>query len=286
MEKPKPPEDPAILSTKMPPPAPSPAPAPAAAKKEKKKEGGENSGPMVYDNFKAPSENKSTNNADRHNNDTFNEGKSPRQTSRPNRGVGGNGGDQQGRNRNRQTTRSRNNPNQNRVSNGGEQQQSTGNNYQIGDARGLANRRTRGGQKGSEPQVGSDFDFTATSLTVSNPSSSDDEGSEVVVKEYNKDSFFDDLSNDASDKLAGINNRLRGAKEREVNMEAFGAISLTGNRRRGGGRGRGRGGERRGGRGNGGRGGGRGRGGYRGNYRYRNSDGMPKKQNGGGGGQP
>ncbi|GMI20474.1 hypothetical protein TrCOL_g7397 [Triparma columacea] len=79
MEKPKPPEDPAILSTKMPPPAPSPAPAPApapaAAKKEKKKEVvGENSGPMVYDNFKAPSENKSTNNADRHNNDTFNEG--------------------------------------------------------------------------------------------------------------------------------------------------------------------------------------------------------------------
>ena len=91
---------------------------------------------------------------------------------------------------------------------------------------------------------------------------------------YDKDDFFDSISCDAIDRQAGIDNRLRGSVERNLNTETFGAVALNSQRRRrrggggreggrtgsrgGGGRGRGRG---RGGGGRGGRGRGRGRGG-------------------------
>lgn len=69
---------------------------------------------------------------------------------------------------------------------------------------------------------------------------------------YTKDDFFDSISCDALDKQHGIDNKLRGAAERNLNLDTFGAVSL-GHSRRGrgrGGRGRGRGGYKgRGGRG-------------------------------------
>ncbi len=96
---------------------------------------------------------------------------------------------------------------------------------------------------------------------------------------YSKDDFFDKISSEATDRINGIDNRLRGAAERNLNLDTFGAVSLGnqhGRRRYHGGRDGGRDGGRggrgwRGGRGRGrGRGGGRGRdggngGGYQGN---------------------
>ncbi len=74
---------------------------------------------------------------------------------------------------------------------------------------------------------------------------SSDEEQEPVA--YAKDDFFDSISCDAIDKRDGVDNRLRGAQERSLNTETFGAASLNSQRRRryggrGGGRGRGRGG--------------------------------------------
>jgi protein LSM14 len=95
----------------------------------------------------------------------------------------------------------------------------------------------------------------------------DEAGDEVAGDSnnyYDKDDFFDSISCDALDKQNGIDNRLRGKEERNLNTETFGAFALNTQRRhrgRGGGRGnvgRGRGGRGRG-RGRGGRpGGGRG----------------------------
>eukprot|EP00555_Chaetoceros_dichaeta_P002648 CAMPEP_0198249864 /NCGR_PEP_ID=MMETSP1447-20131203/1245_1 /TAXON_ID=420782 /ORGANISM="Chaetoceros dichaeta, Strain CCMP1751" /LENGTH=396 /DNA_ID=CAMNT_0043934589 /DNA_START=59 /DNA_END=1246 /DNA_ORIENTATION=+ len=50
---------------------------------------------------------------------------------------------------------------------------------------------------------------------------------------YTKDDFFDSISSDVLDKKNGIDNRLRGSAERNLNTETFGAVSL-GNGRRGG----------------------------------------------------
>jgi hypothetical protein len=89
---------------------------------------------------------------------------------------------------------------------------------------------------------------------------------------YEKDDFFDSISCDALDRQAGIDNRLRGATERSLNTETFGAVALNSQRRRR--RGGGRGGRGRGGRGRSGRG--RGRGGRgRNNGRWHNSNGNP-----------
>lgn len=95
-------------------------------------------------------------------------------------------------------------------------------------------------------------------------------------KKYIKDDFFDNLSNDVTEKGEGRKTRLTASEERQLNQDTFGAIALQSNYRRGG-RGRGRGGQgggsgtgggygRGGGRGGGyGSGGGRGRGGGYGN---------------------
>lgn len=92
---------------------------------------------------------------------------------------------------------------------------------------------------------------------------------------YDKDDFFDSISCDAIDRENGVDNRLRGKQERNLNTETFGAVALNSRRRRGrgargggGGRGPGRGREGVGGRGRG-RSAGRGRGG-RGRGRYSN----------------
>jgi protein LSM14 len=132
----------------------------------------------------------------------------------------------------------------------------------------LLNRTARG-VVGDTATPQEDFDFQSSLEKFKEQSDDNDEP--YAETAYEKDDFFDSISCDALDKQSGMDNRLKGAEERRLNTETFGAVALnTQSRRRGGvgGRGgRGRGGrEGRGsntGRGRGGRGfraGGRGRG--------------------------
>jgi len=62
---------------------------------------------------------------------------------------------------------------------------------------------------------------------------------------YSKDDFFDTISSEATDRGNGIDNRLRGSAERNLNLDTFGAVSLgnqPGRKRYYGGRDGGRGG--------------------------------------------
>lgn len=126
----------------------------------------------------------------------------------------------------------------------------------------LLNRTARGvvGDSAQTPQE--DFDFQSSLEKFKQQD--DDEQYDNDGAAYEKDDFFDSISCDALDKQSGFDNRLKGANERRLNTETFGAVALnTQSRRRAGGRGgRGRGrGEGRGGRGRGRGGrGGRGRG--------------------------
>lgn len=128
--------------------------------------------------------------------------------------------------------------------------------HQVGTGASLLNRKARGVvDSNSLPTPNDDFDFESNLANFEKEDKEDEE----EPKSYEKDDFFDSISCDALDKQNGNDNRLRGAQERSLNTETFGAVALNGNRRynrrgRGGGRGRGRG------RGRGGRGRGRGRG--------------------------
>lgn len=100
-----------------------------------------------------------------------------------------------------------------------------------------------------------DFDFQSNlaNFKKEDDTSSDEEEEEEAggSSAYAKDDFFDSISCDALDKQNGLDNRLRGSAERNLNTETFGAVALNGQRRRRyGGRG-GRGGGGRGGRGRG-----------------------------------
>lgn len=132
---------------------------------------------------------------------------------------------------------------------------------QVGTGASLLSRTERGVVDTNALPPKDDFDFESN-LKKFEPEDDDEEGTDIGT--YEKDDFFDSISCDVLDRQHGIDNRLRGAEERNLNTETFGAIALNGDSRRygrrGGGRGRGRG---RGGRGGGGRGRGRGRG-YRG----------------------
>jgi hypothetical protein len=103
-------------------------------------------------------------------------------------------------------------------------------------------------------------------------------GDEDAVDPYSKDDFFDTISSEATDRINGIDNRLRGAAERNLNLDTFGAVSLGNNHGRrnyygGRGGGGGRDGHYGGGRGGrGGRGRGRGRG-YNNNFNDRHDQG-------------
>eukprot|EP00984_Skeletonema_dohrnii_P007126 scaffold2572_cov83-Skeletonema_dohrnii-CCMP3373.AAC.1 len=131
----------------------------------------------------------------------------------------------------------------------------------VGSGASLLNKKARGA-KGDQIKVGEDFDFESNLEKFENTKiSADDEEEDDIQEEdtnvYSAGDFFDSISCDAIDKANGIDNRLRGADERNLNLDTFGATSLGNNRRRYGGRGRGRGGRGRGrGRGRGGRGGG------------------------------
>mmetsp|Transcript_10931 Transcript_10931/g.20421 ORF Transcript_10931/g.20421 Transcript_10931/m.20421 type:complete len:310 (-) Transcript_10931:2375-3304(-) len=128
----------------------------------------------------------------------------------------------------------------------------------IGTGASLLNRKARGGVDGVEgpdKDLEKDFDFQSNLAEfIKDDDASDDSPEDEPIVAYKKDNFFDSLSNDVLDRQSGVDNRLRGAQERSLNTETFGATSLDNDRRfRRGGRGRGRG---RGGRGRG-RGGGR-----------------------------
>lgn len=160
----------------------------------------------------------------------------------------------------------------------------------VGTGASLLNRKARGavqGGDGPEKPEG-DFDFQAKLEEFDKESDdaekvetedNDEAGDEIAYpqhneKSYEKDDFFDSISCDALDKQSGVDNRLRGKEERNLNMDTFGATALNSHRRRRG-RGGGRGyNNRSGGRGGNysGRGGGRGRGrGGRGRSRNNNS---------------
>ena len=127
--------------------------------------------------------------------------------------------------------------------------------------------------KKTEPTVDGEFDFESNldKFDKDGDNTPDDGGIDDGNDAYSKDDFFDTISCEATDRMNGVNNHLRGAAERSLNLDTFGAVSL-GNQY---GRGRGRGGGGRGGGGGymgggrggymggrGGRGRGRGRGGY------------------------
>mmetsp|Transcript_21964 Transcript_21964/g.45163 ORF Transcript_21964/g.45163 Transcript_21964/m.45163 type:complete len:364 (-) Transcript_21964:268-1359(-) len=164
----------------------------------------------------------------------------------------------------------------------------------VGTGASLLNRKARGAVQGGPgpQQPEGEFDFQAKleefdkgdlDKDAKNDEDSDEAGDEIVEPQhdsgasshYEKNDFFDSISCDAIDKKSGIDNRLRGKEERNLNTETFGATALNSQRRRrgrGGGRGgyNGRGGGRGGYRG---RGGGRGRGrGGRGRYRNNNNN--------------
>ncbi|KAG7340560.1 Scd6-like Sm domain containing protein [Nitzschia inconspicua] len=155
---------------------------------------------------------------------------------------------------------------------------------QVGTGASLLNRKARGTvQSGPGPEgIEGEFDFQAKleefEKDPDDDNEDDDEAGDEVAGDsnnnnyYDKDDFFDSISCDALDKQQGIDNRLRGKEERNLNTETFGAVALDSQRRRRG-RGGGRGGGGGGGRSTGGRGrgrGGRGRG--RGRGRYNNSE--------------
>lgn len=126
---------------------------------------------------------------------------------------------------------------------------------QVGTGASLLNRTARGATNEKlDEKLKADFDFQAN-LTKFDFEDDDDEAGDSAPAAYAKDDFFDSISCEALDKQNGVDTRLRGATERNLNSETFGAVALnTNHNRRGrGGRGRGRGGR-------GGRGRGRGRG--------------------------
>lgn len=112
---------------------------------------------------------------------------------------------------------------------------------QVGTGASLLNRKARGAVHGGmTPTTGKDFDFESSTAEFHNEKSSGSDtdsnhnfNSSVTASAYDKNDFFDSISCDALDKRDGIDNRLRGAAERNLNTETFGAVSL-GNGRRGG----------------------------------------------------
>lgn len=161
----------------------------------------------------------------------------------------------------------------------------------VGTGSHLLKLRERKASGAHEPTIDAtqgDFDFEEGIKTFNKDDIVQDGGNTQDGKKYLKDDFFDNLSNDVTEKEVGRKTRLTASEERQLNQDTFGAIALQSNYRRGGGRG-GRGGGRggsygrgRGYYGNGGNGGsnnggqgqgqGRGGGGYGGRGRYSNKE--------------
>jgi len=123
---------------------------------------------------------------------------------------------------------------------------------QVGTGASLLNRKERGTVDGGLETPKGEFDIQSNlaNFEKEDEESSDEEQQPHDSTAYAKDDFFDSISCDAIDKRDGVDNRLRGSAERNLNTETFGAASLNSQRRRRfggrGGRGRGRGGRGRG----------------------------------------
>lgn len=119
------------------------------------------------------------------------------------------------------------------------------NTSQVGTGASLLNRKARGTVEGAAETPKDDFDFESNLANFDKEEEDYDDGEDEPS--YAKDDFFDSISCDALDKQSGVDNRLRGSAERNLNTETFGAVALNHRRRRyrgrgrGGGRGRGRG---------------------------------------------
>jgi len=125
----------------------------------------------------------------------------------------------------------------------------------IGTGASLLRRKERGAVEGKLDNVGKDFDFESSAADFLDKQQQEENDGELGSDDpeipsemaYTKDDFFDSISCDAIDRRDGVDNRLRGSTERNLNTETFGAVSL-GNIHGGGGR-RGYNSRRRGGRG-------------------------------------
>eukprot|EP00566_Odontella_aurita_P018556 CAMPEP_0113557724 /NCGR_PEP_ID=MMETSP0015_2-20120614/17950_1 /TAXON_ID=2838 /ORGANISM="Odontella" /LENGTH=322 /DNA_ID=CAMNT_0000459181 /DNA_START=568 /DNA_END=1532 /DNA_ORIENTATION=+ /assembly_acc=CAM_ASM_000160 len=120
----------------------------------------------------------------------------------------------------------------------------------VGTGASLLNRRARGAVDGAGPEMSGDFDFESNLDKFSKSEGGDDDGPRDGDRDggdggdddssyssdddphgagtcaYQKDDFFDSISCDAIDKAEGRDNRLRGAEERRLNTETFGAVGL------------------------------------------------------------
>jgi len=125
------------------------------------------------------------------------------------------------------------------------------NDNRVGYGASLLNRKERGAVDAAVPTTGDDFDFETSATEFQTKNSNDNESPYPETNAescYSKDDFFDSISCDTLDKKSGYDTRLRGATERSLNTETFGAVSLGSGRRggrrrntRGRGSGRGRG---------------------------------------------
>eukprot|EP00980_Cylindrotheca_fusiformis_P027854 scaffold22560_cov135-Cylindrotheca_fusiformis.AAC.65 len=136
--------------------------------------------------------------------------------------------------------------------------------HQVGTGASLLHRKARGTVDSGPETPQEEFDFQSKLAEFTKEDSDDNEEDDAgdahdAPKSYEKDDFFDSISCDALDKQQGLDKRLRGAEERNLNTETFGAVALNSQRRRRRGGGRGGRGRGRGGRGGRGRGRGRGR---------------------------
>ena len=126
----------------------------------------------------------------------------------------------------------------------------------VGTGASLLNRKARGakGDTALPEEAKGEFDFESNlaEFDKDDYENEEDDYEEEDNNVYSKNDFFDSISCDALDKASGVDNRLRGAAEGDLNIDTFGAVALGHGRR--GGRGRGRGGRGGRGRGRGGRG--------------------------------
>eukprot|EP00538_Stauroneis_constricta_P011465 CAMPEP_0119554644 /NCGR_PEP_ID=MMETSP1352-20130426/7068_1 /TAXON_ID=265584 /ORGANISM="Stauroneis constricta, Strain CCMP1120" /LENGTH=359 /DNA_ID=CAMNT_0007601259 /DNA_START=66 /DNA_END=1143 /DNA_ORIENTATION=+ len=101
----------------------------------------------------------------------------------------------------------------------------------IGTGASLLNRKARGTVNGAGGPVDApknDFDFESNlkQFKKSDEEESDEDAGDANGGTYEKDDFFDSISCDAMDRQNGVDNRLRGARERNLNTETFGAVAL------------------------------------------------------------
>eukprot|EP00526_Cylindrotheca_closterium_P023782 CAMPEP_0113654086 /NCGR_PEP_ID=MMETSP0017_2-20120614/28963_1 /TAXON_ID=2856 /ORGANISM="Cylindrotheca closterium" /LENGTH=198 /DNA_ID=CAMNT_0000567199 /DNA_START=326 /DNA_END=919 /DNA_ORIENTATION=+ /assembly_acc=CAM_ASM_000147 len=104
--------------------------------------------------------------------------------------------------------------------------------HQVGTGASLLSRKARGSVTVVPETPREEFDIQSklAEFTKDEPTKdhSDDPGDSLEPpKSYEKDDFFDSISCDSLDKQHGIDNRLRGAKERNLNTETFGAVALN-----------------------------------------------------------